>query len=710
MDIDRIVSEMTLEEKVSIIVGVGMLFIEGNPKPKVKGAAGETAEIPRLGIPRTVYADGPAGLRIDTTRENDERAYYATSFPIESMLSSTWNRELVEEVGKAMGEEVKEYGVDVFLAPAMNIHRNPLGGRNFEYFSEDPLLTGEMASAYVKGVQSNDVGACVKHFIANEQETNRMTVDTIVSERALREIYLKGFEIAIKKAKPWTVMSSYNKLNGTHTSQNKWLLEKVLREEWEFDGFVMSDWFAGDNPVEQVLAGNDLIMPGKSWQFIKEKPDEYETVLKAAKEGKIPIEVIDRNVKRILKVMQKMPSFKGYQYSNNPDLEAHSKIAKRAGLEGVVLLKNVQALPVTKETKIAPFGYTFVRTFRGGWGSGETYPRYTISFAEGLLEKGAKVDEKLLGIYKEHYEKRKAENVNEIEVKFFEDIFTVEEIENYAKTNDIAFITIGRMSGEGRDRKAEKGDFYLSDDETALLEKVSRIFHKYGKKIVVLLNIIGPIEIESWKEKVDAIVLTWHGGQETGKILADILLGEVSPSGKLPTTFPKDYKDVPSWTFPGEPADNPASVTYEEDIFVGYRYYDTFGVEPAFEFGYGLSYTEFEYSNPSISFDGEKVAVEVTVRNVGKFKGKEVVQVYVKAPKVQIVKPLQELKGFEKTKELLPGESERVKIEIPVKALASFGFGKWIVEPGKYEFRISASSRDHRAKAYLDLERMEFDV
>ncbi|PLV58647.1 glycoside hydrolase family 3 protein [Thermotoga sp. KOL6] len=711
--VNEIVSQLTLEEKIKLVVGVGLPGLFGNPHSRVAGAAGETHPIPRLGIPAFVLADGPAGLRINPTREGDDNTYYTTAFPVEIMLASTWNKELLEEVGKAMGEETREYGVDVLLAPAMNIHRNPLCGRNFEYYSEDPVLSGELASAFVRGVQSQGVGACIKHFVANNQETNRMIVDTIVSERALREVYLKGFEIAVKKGKPWSVMSAYNKLNGKYCSQSEWLLKKVLRKEWGFEGFVMSDWYAGDNPVEQLKAGNDLIMPGKVYQVNTERRDEIEEIQEALKEGKLSEEVLDECVRNILKVLMNAPSFKGYKYSNKPNLDAHAKIAYKAGLEGVVLLKNENVLPLIEGTPIALFGTGQIETVKGGTGSGDTHPRYTISILEGMEERGLKLDGELVNSYKEYIKKmRETEEYKPrtdswgtvIKPKLPENFLSEREIKKIAKKNDVAVIVISRISGEGYDRKPIKGDFYLSDDEMELIQTVSREFHEFGKKVVVLLNIGSPIEIASWRDLVDGILLVWQAGQEMGRIVADVLSGEANPSGKLPTTFPKDYHDVPSWTFPGEPRDNPLKVVYEEDIYVGYRYYDTFGVEPAYEFGYGLSYTKFEYGNLKVSLENDLLKVSYTITNVGERSGKEVSQVYIKAPKGKIDKPLQELKAFYKTKELNPGESETISVGIPIRDLASFDGNGWIVEEGEYEVRIGASSRDIRLKDMFKIE------
>ena len=709
---EELVSKMSLEEKVKLLVGVGMPGLFGNPPSKVPGAAGETHAIERLGIPSAVLADGPAGVRILPKREGDEKAYHATAFPVATMLASTWNPEVVEKVGAAMGEEAREYGVDILLAPALNIHRNPLCGRNFEYYSEDPLLSGEMAAAFVKGVQSQGVGACLKHFVANNQETNRFVIDTIVSERALREIYLRGFEIAVKKAKPWVVMSAYNKLNGEYCSENWWLLTKVLRDEWGFDGFVVTDWYAGEDPVKQVEAGNDMIMPGKAYQVRPGRKDEIEELIKAVREGRLSEEIIDRSVKRVLKVLARTPAFKGYKYSNQPDLEAHAKIAYEAAAEGVILLKNDGALPLSGDHKVAVFGTGQIETVRGGTGSGWTYPRYVISILDGMRERKIKVDEKLAELHRRYIEEMRQKEEYKIRTFFGQpiaprlpqDFLSVEDAEEIAERNNVAVIVISRISGEGADRKAEEGDFYLAKDERSLIKKVSRAFRTRGKKVVAVLNIGAPIEVASWRDLVDAILLVWQAGQETGRVVADTLIGLINPSGKLPVTFPKDYADVPSWTFPGEPRDNPQRVVYEEGIYVGYRYYDTFGVEPAYEFGFGLSYTKFEYYNLHVNLENNKVKVSFDVLNAGDYAGKEVAQVYIKAPKGRLEKPFQELKGFHKTKLLKPSEVERVEVEVDVRSLASFDGRNWVVEKGEYEVRVGTSSRDIRLMGKFTIE------
>ncbi|MCD6562908.1 MAG: glycoside hydrolase family 3 protein [Thermoproteales archaeon] len=712
IDIDKIVSQLSLEEKAMLVVGRGMPGSSGNPPSRVPGAAGETYPIPRLGIPPTVFADGPAGLRIKPVREGDSQRYHATAFPIAVMLASTWNPEILYKVGRAMGEEVKEYGVDILLAPAINIHRNPLCGRNFEYYSEDPFLSGEMASAFVKGVQSRGVGACIKHFVANNQETNRYTIDTVVSERALREIYLRNFEIVVKKAQPWTVMSAYNKLNGSYCSQNKWLLTKVLREEWGFQGFVMTDWYAGDDPVEQMKAGNDMIMPGKAYQVDKSKKDEIKEIISAVKEGRLSEDVLDRNIRNILRILSQSPSFQGYKYSNKPDLDDHAKISYEAGAEGLVLLENRGVLPLDKNERIALFGTGQIETIKGGTGSGDTHPRYVINILSGLDLKGFRIDRELSNRYKKYVDEMRQKDEykpkgvpwSPIIPSLPQDIITEDEVEKYAQRNDVAVIVISRISGENYDRKPIKGDFYLSDDEKNLLEKVSKTFHRYGKKVIVILNIGAPIEIESWKNLVDAILLIWQPGQEAGHIVADALIGEINPSGKLPVTFPKDYSDVPSWNFPGTPPEDPKKVVYFEDIYVGYRYYDTFGIEPSYPFGYGLSYTTFEYRDLKTELKNDVLIVSFTVKNTGRRKGKEVAQVYISAPRGKLDKPLQELKAFYKTKLLMPGEEEKIKLEIPLRDITSFDGGEWLLEAGEYEIRIGASSRDIRLTGKITIE------
>lgn len=725
MDIEKIINDLTTEEKIKLVVGAGFFT------PKIPGLAGESRAIERLNIPSIAFSDGPAGVRIHPVRFGDKSTYYVTAFPNEIVLASTWNIELVEKIGKSIGAEAREYGIDVMLAPGINIHRIPLCGRNFEYFSEDPLLTGIIAAAYVKGVQSEGVGATLKHFIANEQETGRMKIDVLMSERALREIYLRAFEIAIELSKPWVVMAAYNKIYGKYCTQNKWLLTQVLRKELKFNGLVVSDWWAGDNPVEQINAGIDIIMPGDD--------RIVQVLLESCRKREIDEETLNARVKKVLELISKSLKWKGYKPSNNPNLEEHAKIAYEAAVEGIVLLKNNNALPISRNKTLAIFGRGSYLTIKGGLGSGNTYPRYVVSIVDGFKEKGVKVHDMLDKIYRENivpkwfdqealtwyrgmreyvFKESNPRVLSWIVVEFIEstmsnilstfipeDFLDEDTIERVAVESDVAIITISRISSESYDRKPVKGDFYLRDDEYNLIKNVSNIFHKHGKKVIVILNIPSPIEITSWQNLVDAILVIWLPGQEAGRAVADIVLGSVSPSGKLPLTWPKSLNEIPQMkSFPGEPRHDPQKIVYEEDIYVGYRYYDTFNIEPAYEFGYGLSYTLFEYKDVKTFIDNDYLVIQFKVKNIGKFAGKEVAQVYVRAPRGKIDKPYQELKGFYKTKTLNPNEEEEIKITIPIKYLASFDGSKWIVEKGDYEIRIGSSSRDIRLKTSINIE------
>ena len=718
--LDDVIAAMTLEEKAHLVIGTGMAgftgdsAVIGETKALVPGAAGTTYPIERLGIPAVVLADGPAGLRINPKREGDSATYYCTHFPIGTLLASTWNQELVESVGKAIGNEVLEYGADVLLAPALNTHRNPLCGRNFEYYSEDPVVSGKIAAAYVNGVQSNGVGTSIKHFAVNNQETNRMANDARVSPRALREIYLKGFEIAVKESQPWTVMSSYNYLNGTYTSENKELLSTLLRDEWGFKGMVMTDWFGGKDAVAQMIAGNDMLQPGQAKQ--------YEAIVKGVKEGKLDEAVLNRNVKRILEMILRTPRFKGYEFSNKPDLKAHAAITRQSATEGMVLLKNEkEALPFTSQVKnIALFGCTSYDFIAGGTGSGNVNRAYTVSLLDGLTRAGYQVNENLKSQYEQHIisENKRNEPKEKNQMSAFlpkprptEMVPSKALLKEMAVGSDVALITIGRTSGEFLDRTV--ADFNLTKEEFSLIQSITNEFHSAGKKVVVVLNIGGVIETSTWKNLPDAILCAWQAGQEGGNSVVDVLSGKVSPSGKLTMTFPVKFEDAASSkNFPTEGAMgdmdfmSPKKKTnkplwdytnYEEDIYVGYRYFDTFGKQVSYPFGYGLSYTSFSYENPRIKEDKDKYVITVTVKNTGKYSGKEVVQLYASAPdRMHANKPEKELKAFMKTKNLKPGESATVVLTVGTSELASFDeqSSSWIVTPGVYQFQIASSSRD----------------
>ncbi len=724
--IQQIVAAMTLEEKASLLVGKGSGQAPSGPmigqmQALVEGAAGRTFDLPRLGIPTMVLADGPAGLRISPTRKGDANTYYCTAFPVGTLLASSWDVDLVNRVGQAMGNEVLEYGADIILGPGLNLHRNPLCGRNFEYYSEDPYVVGKTAAAMVNGIQSQGVGTSIKHFAANNAETNRNTLNTFVSQRALRELYLEGFRIAVQDAQPWTVMSSYNLINGTYAPESFDLITNILRKDWGFKGFVMTDWGGGKDWPAEVRAGNDLIMPGN--------PSQVQAIIAAVKEGKLDEKDLDRNVESILNIVLKSPRFKGHRFSNKPDMKAHALVARQAASEGMVLLKNSdETLPFPDSLKkIAAFGNTSYESITGGTGSGDVNEAYSVSLSEGLKNAGYAVNENLAAMYQGYLKATK--EGRPAARQFMVSVAPTPELiidaglaASMAAVSDVAVITIGRNSGEGRDRKDEEGDFRLSAVEKDMIKTVTEAFHAKNKKAVVILNVGGVVETSSWKAAPDAILLAWQGGQETGNSVADILKGIVNPSGKLATTFPVTYEDAPAAkNFPGKelPSDQPsqpqqgfmrgkpAEVTYEDGIYVGYRYFETFKVKPSFEFGYGLSYTSFEYGSPKLSSQsfGGNLTVSVDIKNSGKVPGKEAVQLYVSAPSGKLDKPAMELKGFAKTKLLQPGETQTLSFVLDAHSLASFDETEsaWIADAGTYAVKVGASSKDVRQSASFTL-------
>ena len=738
---EEVMSKMSLEDKAHFVIGVGMKGFSGDDavigakQSLVPGAAGTTYPLDSLGIPAVVLADGPAGLRIDAKREGDSATYYCTHFPIGTLLASTWNTQLVEEVGQAIGEEVKEYGADVLLAPALNIMRNPLCGRNFEYYSEDPVVAGKTASAYINGVQKNDVGTSIKHFAANNQETNRMNTDAHISQRALREIYLKGFEIAIKEAKPWTVMTSYNYINGVYTSESKDLVTTILRDEWGYEGTVMTDWFGGKDGAKQMWAGNDMLQPGKDEQF--------DSIVAGVKSGKLAEADLDLCVKRTLNLVERSPRFQGYKYSNKPDLKAHAAVTRQSAAEGMVLMKNGQLtmdngqlaapiLPFGKNIKrVALYGCTSYDFIAGGTGSGNVNHAYVVSLLDGLKNGGYTVSDELKTAYEKYIADAKEAKKKALEEMAKKDKqaamlasfmpgslpaekqFTAEELAAQAEASDVAIITIGRISGEFIDRKVS--DFNLNESEIKLIQQVCDVYHKAGKQVVVLLNIGGVIETATWKDLPDAILCAWQAGQEGGNSVVDVLSGKQSPSGKFTMTWPVKFSDAySSKNFPidedpridmlnqGKKGNvkNVDYTDYEEDVYVGYRYFDSFDVPVSYPFGYGLSYTTFEYSDAKIAEKGDTFEVSVTIKNTGKYEGKEVVELYISAPDNKAAnKPVKELKAYAKTKQLKPGESETLTLTVKAADLASFdeAASAWVVTEGTYQFLVAASAQDIKA-------------
>ncbi len=737
-NIDEVLNAMTLEEKARLLVGGANNFfsdgaVVGGEATLVAGAAGTTAAIPRLGIPATVLTDGPAGVRIDPTRKDDPNTYYATAFPIGTCLASTWNTDLLVKVGEAIGNETMEYRCDVILGPGMNLHRNPLCGRNFEYYSEDPLLTGKIGAAYIRGVQSQGAGVSAKHFAVNSQETDRTSVDERLSQRAAREIYLRGFEIAVRESDPWTIMASYNQVNGQYSMGNHDLLTRILREDWGYKGMVMTDWIGirkGLRTIDEVHAGNDLLEPGQ--------PAQVNEIIEGVKSGQLDIKDVDRNVRRMLEYIVKTPSFRHYPATNKPDFKAHAQITRQTATEGMVLLKNNGTLPWntsgSKIKTVALFGENSYDFFSGGTGSGCVHPPYVIDMVEGLKNVGIGSSETLTNIYKKYIEFARVKfQADRHPARWYQmEMFGQQKypeisispicINNEVKNADAAIVTIGRQAGEGVDRELE-GEFNLTQDERQMIFDVCNTFHAQGKPVVVVINSGSVVETASWSGYPDAILVAWQPGMEGGNSVADILTGKVNPSGKLTMTWPVAAADHPSTqNFPGQmdlytyesmksngrDVPNYDFTNHEEDIYVGYRFFDTFNRAVAYPFGFGLSYTTFEYGKPSVRVSGNEISVSVSIKNTGSVSGKEVAQVYVTAPKGQLEKPVHELKAFGKTRELRPGESQTLTMKMQKRDLASFdeAGSQWLVEAGTYTFAVGASSRDIRGKVTANISQL----
>ena len=738
-NIDDVVKAMTLEEKCHMVLGRGMHF---NDDAKFPGTAGSTFSVDRLGIPETYCADSQQGLRMNATRAWDHHDYYPTDFVASMTLASTWDREAAFKVGQGIGNEVREFGLDWILSPAMNLIRNPLCGRNHEYYSEDPYLSGTIGAGYVRGVQSEGTVACPKHFVANNQETNRNNNISQVSQRALREIYLKAFEIMVKESDPWTIMTSYNKLNGPYAVQNYDLLTTIVRDEWGWKGMYVSDWNAGDDAVAAMLAGNDMLQPGQDKQ--------YQAILEAAKSGKLPMEVLDANVKRILEYVVKthnyqnlkIKKFKNENFCPAENLKAHAKVVREVGADGIVLLKNSGILPLesskfkvqSSKISVALFGCTSYDWISGGSGFGGTsVGHYTVSLVEGMRSAGYEVYKPLLATYTQHLATEEKRLFPDGRPPFSltpparadEKQFTAQELDAAIAGSDVAIISLGRKSGEAADRS--ESDFYLKDGEKLLIKSVSEAYHAKGKQVVVLLDICSPIDVASWQNQVDAVVCTWQGGQESGFSVADVLSGKVNPSGKLPMTFQINYGDAyADRNFPAnvddktlgamfmwgynkdqapkdrQPQKDIDFTNYEEDIYVGYRYFDSFGKPVAYPFGFGLSYTTFGYENLTVSEANGVYTVKVDVKNTGSRAGRNVVELFVAAPNSKKMnKPEKELRNYAKTRLLKPGETETVTMKVSVEDLASFNekVSAWKTDAGVYTFMICSSANDVEAQA-----------
>ena len=661
-DLQSIVTQMTLEEKAALCTGA---------------SPWSTTPIERLGVPALTVSDGPHGVRRPMNPdEMVSQSHPATCFPTASCLASTWDGDLLRQMGEALAEECISLGVDVLLGPGVNMKRSPVGGRNFEYFSEDPFLAGELAADLIDGIQSKGVGTSLKHFAVNNQEFQRFTIDAQVDERSLREIYLPAFEKAVKKARPWTVMCAYNKLNGSHCSEHHGLLTGILKTEWGFEGFVVSDWGAVHNRVASLQGGLDLEMPGP-------KDSRVQAVVDAVRAGTLDEAVLDDAVRRILRIVTKAAETpKGGSF----DADAHHALASRVAAEGAVLLKNNGILPLQPCAHIAVIGRSAESPHFQGGGSSHINPtRVSMPFKELQKQAG---DAELT--YAEGYP---------ADDSFRQEL--IDQAVGLAQSADVALLYIalpGYKESEGYDR----ADLDLTAQQVTLIKAVTAI----QPKTVVILNNGSPVTMGAWIDGTAAVLEAWMMGQAGAEAIADLLYGRVNPSGKLAETFPLRLADTPAYiNWPG----GNGEVRYGEGIFIGYRYYDTKGVPVQFPFGYGLSYTTFEYSNPGLSasrfrdVDGLTVTVDVT--NMGALAGKEIVQVYVRDQVSGLVRPAKELKGFAKV-DLQPGETRQVSIALDFRAFAYYhpGYGQWITEDGEFEILIGASALDIRCHQSVTLE------
>ena len=652
--IESILAQMTLEEKAALCTGA---------------SAWTTVPVERLGVPEMIVSDGPHGVRrVPDAKSLMMTGLPATCFPTASCLASTWDVDLLHKMGEALAEECIALNVDVLLGPGVNMKRSPLGGRNFEYFSEDPYLAGEMAASLIDGIQGKGVGTSIKHFAANNQEFQRFTINTEVDERALNEIYLPAFETAVKRTQPWTVMCAYNKLNGPYCSENQELLVDILKNKWGFEGLVVSDWGAVRDRIAALKGGLDLEMPGP-------QDNRVQSVVEAVRSGELDVHILDESVRRILNIV-----FKAQETPKSGvfDVDAHHILARKIAAEGMVLLKNNGILPLKGQQHIAVIGRAAEEAHFQGGGSSHINPtKVTIPFKELQNQAG----EAELS-YAEGYPANGT---------FRQDL--IDQAVDLAQSANVALLFVALPSfkeSEGYDRP----DLDLTEQQIALIKAVAKV----QPNTAVILNNGAPVAMSAWIDDVDAVLEAWMMGQAGGGAIADILFGKVNPSGKLAETFPIKTADTPAHiNWPGEAG----AVRYGEGIFIGYRYYDAKEMQVLFPFGYGLSYTNFAYGNPTVSatpfrdVDGLTVSVDVT--NTGSVIGKEIVQVYVHDHKSELVRPEKELKGFAKV-ELQPGETKTVSFELDFRAFAFYHpkYQQWITEDGEFDILFGASSADIR--------------
>lgn len=661
-DIQSTISQMTLEEKAALCTGA---------------SSWTSTPIERLGVPEMVVSDGPHGVRrVPDVHSVGMESLPATCFPTASCTASTWDVALIRKMGEALAEECIALNVDVLLGPGVNMKRSPLGGRNFEYFSEDPFLAGELAANFINGVQSKGVGTSLKHYAANNQEFQRFSISAEIDERTLREIYLPAFEKAVKQAQPWTVMCAYNKVNGTFASEHHHLLTEILKNEWGFEGLVVSDWGAVRDRVAALKGGLDWEMPGPQERRVQ-------AVVEAVRSGELDEAVLDESVRRILRIVFKA---KETPKTGKFDVDAHHELARQIASEGMVLLKNNGLLPLAGYQHIAVIGRSAEKAHFQGGGSSHINPtKVAVPFKELQARAG---DAELT--YAEGYP---ADN------SFRQDL--IDQAVKLAQAAEVALLYIALPTykeSEGYDRK----DLDLTEQQVALIKAVAKV----QPKTVVVLNNGAPVAMSAWIDDVAAVLEGWMMGQAGGVALADVLFGKVNPCGKLAETFPLKLADTPSHTnWPG----GAGAVRYGEGLFIGYRYYDAKQMPVLFPFGYGLSYTTFEYSNARVSAnkfkDVDGVTVTVDVTNTGEFAGKEIVQVYVHDQQSGLIRPEKELKGFAKV-ELQPGETKSVSIKLDFRAFAYYHpeYKQWITEDGDFDILVAASAADIRHRLTVTLE------
>ncbi len=647
MKYSEIINKMSLEEKAMLCVGADYW---------------NSKEFKKYGIPKITMSDGPHGLRIQKAATDNlgiNESEISICFPTGAAIANSWNREIAYLLGETLGKEARAENVNIVLGPAINIKRSPLCGRNFEYFSEDPYLIGILGSEYVNGMQSQNVGACVKHFAVNNQENRRRTINVVIDERNLREVYLKAFQMIIENSKPWSIMSAYNKVNGEYCSENSHLLEEILREEWNFKGIVISDWGAENDRVKGIENDHELEMPGGRGDGVKQ-------IIEAVKTGKVEEGKLDEIVDRIINIAKKCNKNSKETY----DKEQHHNIAQQIAEESIVLLKNENNILPIKNKKIALIGDMAKHPRYQGAGSSTINP-YKIENAYDILKENNIIFE-----YAKGYEKIKSAN----------DEFLKEEAIEIAKRNEIVVIFAGlteNFESEGVDRD----NLNIPENQNKLIEDICEV----NENVIIVLSNGSPI-LMPWKDRVKAIITGYLGGEAGAKAMINCILGKTNPSGKLAETYPKKIEDTPCYkNYPG----TELTVEYRESIFVGYRFYDTTNTDVLFPFGYGLSYTTFEYSNLQINLKKDEIDVKFTIKNTGDIKGKEIAQLYISQKNPKIFKAKKELKGFEKI-ELEAGEEKQVTIVLNNKSFEYYNpeTKKWAIEEGIYEILIGKSSRD----------------